>query len=312
MGGMSTDWDYSGSYNWSDDDKTRKKSARDYAKNDNRTYTGNRTQGLEPPVGKEIKTDSPLAQILVVDVTGSMRAWPQLIFEKIPTLYAESNAVLQKADLDDLKNGKTVKDILDMAVIAVGDAKGDAYPIQVVDFSKGTDLVNGINTIYPEGHGGSNKVESYDLAAYFITRHCQTPNVPKGAKPLVIIAGDEGFYDHVQKAWVRKLIGDDLTSNLDAKVVMEELREKCDTYIIRPEIAYPVDVYAKIQTQWEEVFGAERVLRMTDPNRLVDCIIGIAGYAADNFDQGVKILERRQTPKQVKDVLETLHPLLKK
>jgi len=241
-----------------------------------------------------------------------MREWPGLIFEKIPTLYTESNAVLQGVSLKELERGRKLEDLLDMAVIAIGDGPaGDRYPIQVVDFSKGAELVKGVNSIYPEGGGHGNAKESYDLAAYFLLNHCKIPNM-KG-KPLLVVAGDEGFYDKVDALCVKQNIGDDLPQELDSNVVMKKLAERFDTYILRPEpSSYGLDVYRQIHNQWVDVFGAQRVLRMDNPKRLVDCFIGICGYASDNFKISEELLKRRQTPEQVDDVLRTLHPLLSK
>ena len=308
MGGGSTSWSDSHDYDWSSSSTVTKKSARSYAQDDKRTYTGHTSQGLEPPVGKNISTDSSLAALLVVDVTGSMNKWPGLIFEKIPTLYNETNAILQGIDLDELKNGKKLEQLLELAVLAVGDAKGDSFPLQVLDFSKGPDLVNGVNTIFPEGGGGGNAKESYDLAAYYTLHHCKTPKIPKSVKPLLIIAGDEGFYDTIDKRLVKKYIGDDLDNSLTTETMMKKLASKYDTYLLRPEECYEADTYARIHKQWQDVLGVEKVYKMTDPKRLVDCVIGIASLHADKFDLGVQILERRQTASQVKEVLETLHP----
>jgi hypothetical protein len=309
MGGFSTSWGSSSSYDW--DDKATRKSARDYAKSDNRSYTGHNSNGIAPPVGVNIATDSPLAQILVVDVTGSMRSWPSLIFEKIPALYTECNAAMQGFEPEDLKEGNVqLEDILKTSVIAIDDARQrSSHPIQVVDFSSGADLVKGVNEIYPVGGGGGNEMESYDLAAYFITRHCKTPNMSKGAKPTVIIAGDEGFYPDINRDEIKRYMGDDLKRNLKTTTLMERLARDFDTYLLRPELSYYPSTYARIHKEWQDVLGPQNVLKMDDPARLVDCIIGISAFAADSFDQGIHMLERRQTKGQVKEVLRTLHPL---
>ena len=57
---------------------------------------------------------------------------------------------------------------------------------------------------------------------------------------------------------------------------------------------------------------------MEDPKRLVDDFIMICGYASDNYQEGMALLERRQIdPKnpsegleKVKKVLGDLHPIL--
>ena len=79
---------------------------------------------------------------------------------------------------------------------------------------------------------------------------------------------------------------------------------------MRPEPQGNCDVYTRAQNHWVSVLGDQRVLKMEDPKRLVDCFIGICGYASGNFDVAKELLERRQTPSQVKEVLKTLHPII--
>ncbi|MBI5149058.1 VWA domain-containing protein [Candidatus Pacearchaeota archaeon] len=306
MGGSSSSYDTPKSrYNWSDDAKVTRRKASDYAKSDDREYIGHKSKGLPAPVGKEIATDSDLVAIVMLDKTGSMKEAPAKVLEKFATYYSESNALIQGCSLEELKEGKKLENKLEVALLAVGDV-GDSYVLQVTDFAKGKELIKNINEVYPEGGGGSNIVESYDLAAYFLLNHCKTPNVKK---PLLIIAGDEGFYQLVKKDRVKKYIGDTIGQDLDATKMMKELAQKFDTYILRPEMSYSREDYDKVQKQWESVLGPERVMRMLDYSRLIDCAVAIAGYYSQNLGEGVKILKRRQTPEQVKEVLDIIHPL---
>jgi hypothetical protein len=294
------------SYKWDSAPSVSKKSARSYADEDKRKYTPVSEKGIAPPIGLEMIVQTPASAILVVDVTGSMKDWPPLIFEKIPTLYNEANVAMQGIDLKTLQKGRKVEDLLEMAVIAVGDAKNDSYPLQVVNFSKGQDLVDGVNKILPEGRGGPFGAESYELVAHYLLNHCTTS---KKIKPVCIFAVDEQFYKHVEPKEVKDLIGDDLSQSLDSAKVIKELSKKLDIYVLRPEPQGPCEVYERAQKQWTDILGDQRVLKMDDPKRLVDCCIGIVAYAANNYDLGKELLERRQTPDQVKEVLRTLHPL---
>lgn len=308
MGGYSTDYGSSSSYRFDDKPSTTRKTAAAYAKDDKREYTAG--EGLPPIKGKDIGTDSKLVGAILLDVTGSMKEIPELFIKKMPTLYSEANAAIQGKSLNDLKKGEKLDDLFEMAVVAVGDAAGDSCPFQVLDYCKGAELVKGVLGIYPEGRGGGNLKESYDLGAYYLLNHSNTPNVPKGSKPLLIIAGDEGFYDEVRNSWVKKFIGDDLPQNLKTENVMKHLADKFDTYILRPEINYSPSQYAEIQKQWERIFGSQKVLRMKSYERMVDCLIGICGYYSDNFKTSEDLLKRRQTPAQVEEVLTIMHPLL--
>jgi hypothetical protein len=85
-GGGGWDYDYS--------ESALRKSSKEYGEQAKqqgvvRQYTGTQAKGLPPPVGKEIRTDSPTPLAVAVDVTGSMGEWPRIIFEKLPVLYNE-------------------------------------------------------------------------------------------------------------------------------------------------------------------------------------------------------------------------------
>ena len=85
-----------------------------------------------------------------------------------------------------------------------------------------------------------------------------------------------------------------------------------DVYALRPEPQGSSDVYKAAQRHWESLLGPQRVLKMEDPSRLVDCFVGICGYASENFQVAKDLLDRRQSESQVEQVLETLKPLIGK
>ncbi|VVB78020.1 Uncharacterised protein [uncultured archaeon] len=315
MGGSSSDYSSSRDYSFSPAPSVTRKTARDYAVDDKREYVTPVRTGLPGVNGKDISTNSEYAGAILIDQTGSMKKIPEMFFTKISTFYAESNAAIQGKKLKELEKGNTLEDKLDLAIIAIGDSRNprgpERFPFQVLDYCHGTDLVKGVAGIFPEGMGGGNVKESYDLGIYYLANHSKTPNVPKGTKVPLIILGDEGFYPKILASEVNNYMGLNLTSDLDTVTEMKKLKKKFDVFVLRPELSYDSDDYAKVQKQWEDVFGPERVLRMGDNfDRAVDCMIGIFGYAADNFKEAEEMLRRRQTPGQVDDVLRTLHPLL--
>src|SRR3989344_4948981 len=314
MGGSSTDFSSSGDYNFTSTPDVTRKTAADYAKADNRTYTAPK-KGLPAPVGKDVTASSRYNLAVILDQTGSMGEIPRVFIDKMSTMYAETNAAIQGIDLKKLEKGKKLEDKLEVAVVAIGDRRNptirEQYPLQVLDYCKGTDLVKGVLEINPEKLGGGNVKESYDLGAYYLLNHATTPKAQRGIKPLLVILGDEGFYENTSASEVKDLIGDDLPNDLNTVDVLKKLRDKFDTYVLRPEISnYEPEQYANVHRSWEEIFGSERVLKMDSYERVVDVMIGICGYASNNFKVSEDLLRRRQTPAQVDQVLEMLHPLL--
>jgi hypothetical protein len=310
MGGSSTDFSSSGSYDFSDRPDITRRSARDYAKADRREYVAPSTPGLASIKGKDISTDSALAMAIILDNTGSMKDIPRLFINKMSTFYAEANAAIQGKDPKDLAKGNTLEDKLDISVVTINDSNFSSTPLQVLPYCHGAELVKGVLGIFPEGGGGPGIEESYELGAYYLLNHSETPKVPAGRKPLLIILGDESFYSKIRARDVKNLIGDDLPKDIESKDVMKALAQKFDSYVLRPEISYSESEYAEVQKQWEEVFGQQKVMKMKSYERVVDCMIGICGYASNNFNVSEDLLRRRQTDAQVNQVLETLHPLL--
>jgi hypothetical protein len=310
MGGASSYSERPSSYDWSDEEKVTKRSARSYAADDGRVYKGYSSKGLEPPIGMNITTKSILPEVIMADLTGSMRYVPKLLFEKLPVLYDETNAVLHGYGPKEMKEREgQVPDDLEISVVGIGDAYVDSYPLQVTNFEKKSGLVNSINKIFPEGGGGGGLMESYELGLYFLLKHCEMSNVSEN-RPLCIIVGDEAFYDEVNRAQVESLIGDNLEQNLSTVKVIQELKKKFEVYILRPELTYGKDEYKKIEEKWKKVLDPQHVVKVEDPQRIVDDIVGINAIASNNFDKGLEMLKRRQKPEQVDVVLRDLHPLI--
>lgn len=241
-------------------------------------------------VSKNLKTNTSYPLVVAVDVTGSMSEWPKIVFEKLPLLHKEADRYFPGTEI---------------SFCAVGDGHSDSYPLQVCEFGKGPTLDDYIKSLYPEGNGGGQSCESYDLAAYFYLKHCE---IPKAKKPILIFTGDEGIYQLMNKDLVKKYIGDDLSEKVSAKEIFGQLCQKFDTYIIRKEYTCGYGSEEdKIHKQWQEYLGSkEKVIKLDDPRRIVDCMIGIIAGAAGNFDDYTQRLSQRQTPGQVSQVMNSL------
>jgi hypothetical protein len=289
-GGGGWDYDYS--------ESALRKSSKEYAAEAKRegvvrAYAGSQQSGLPPPVGRTVRSESPTPLVVGVDVTGSMGEWPGIIFGKLPVLYNEVKLHLPEVEI---------------SFCAIGDANIDRFPLQVCDFGKGKALEPGLNAICPEGGGGGGIKESYELAAYFYARHAE---LPRAERALFVFCGDEAFYDRIKVSTVQRTIGDVIPDDLDSAAVFAELGRKFDVYALRvPYEDQERDDY--IHGRWQEVLGRQRVLRMEDPKRIVDCVIGLGAILADEADSFSSRLAIRQTPSQVAEVMRALHPALGK
>nr|MDO8079229.1 hypothetical protein [Candidatus Freyarchaeota archaeon] len=288
MGGYGSDYDYSTT------DTVVKRSVKSYNIDQGREYTEVKSI-LPPPKGKVLVTKAKLPLVVAVDVTGSMREFPKIIFEKLCILYNEVLFFLP----EDLKNS------FEISFAALGDAYCDQAPLQVTNFATGPELDLNIQSLYPEGGGGGHARETYELVAYYYAMKCELLNAQDQPRPIFIFVGDEGFYSKVSRDHIMNLIGDKPRTDVDSKEVFDVLMKKFSTYILR--VKYGGTYEEVIQKQWEETLGKERVFVMEDPRRVVDTIIGIVAAQVDKFDEFKERIEIRQTPNQVEQVYTTLN-----
>ncbi len=151
---------------------------------------------LVDPRGKTISSDSRNVIVFGIDGTGSMVNWPAEIFDRLPLLYQTLSQY--RADLE-------------VSFGVIGDATCDSYPLQVNSFGKGVSLEDHINALFPEGGGGGQVSESYELFGYFALNNVKVPNA---VSPFLFICGDEKFYTAIDPDQVEHYIGDRLQGPL--------------------------------------------------------------------------------------------------
>ena len=244
-------------------------------------------------VPESISTDSDAPLMILCDVTGSMGDWPATIFSKLPYL--------------DLEGKEYLGPNMEISFAAIGDAHSDQYPIQVRGFNKGTELKNELEKLVIEGNGGGQSSESYELTALYYARNA---NMPNAARPIMIIIGDEGFYDTITKAHAKFAHVSLQDSHLNTKELFRELQEKFSVYLIRKP--YDSGGEATIQKRWEELIGEEHIAMLPSADRVVDVIFGILAQEKNRVDYFRKEIEGRQRKDQVNTVyksLKTIHAM---
>jgi hypothetical protein len=280
-GPNTTDWKTPSGYKY---DSARKpyldKLAAAASKAGPRTYS----IGTEPdwdlvnPFGKTISSDSKNPVIVAVDVTGSMSEWPGEIFDRLPLLYQTLSQY---------------RDDVEICFAAIGDAYSDRYPLQVNDFGKGLDLEKKLKALYPEGAGGGQVSESYELFAYDILNHCKTKNA---ISPFLIIYGDEKFYKKVDEQQVKHLIGDKLEGKLDSDKVWQGLMQRFNLFYLQKPYGsgYDSDVTKEVRDYWAKTIGRERVIALPEKERAVDVAIGLIAKSWGEYGDFTKNLAARQ------------------
>ncbi|MHC9542106.1 MAG: hypothetical protein AB9903_21565 [Vulcanimicrobiota bacterium] len=276
---------------YSEDTKARS-SDKSAGKSDRKSLyesAGKAQKGTEAPVGKELVTDSAHPIVIMVDVTGSMSTWPEIIFEKLPLLGQEVERYFTDYAI---------------SFTAVGDADCDSYPLQVRDFAKGPALDDHLKNLYPEG-GGGDIPESYDLAAYYYLNHC---TMERAIAPISILVCDAPPHDELKASAVKKYVGDTVQSNLDSAEIIRRLAGRFSFYLVLKDFS-PADDTTKY---WQNLLGRERVLPFQEPRDIVEVLIGIIALEAGAFEDFRGRVTERHTdkPDRVTRVMRSLKTVL--
>ncbi len=229
--------------------------------------------------GKVITTASENPVVFAIDVTGSMQDWPSEIFDRLPLFYQTLSQYRPDVEI---------------SFAAIGDANGDNYPLQVNNFGKGVELEDHIKALCPEGGGGGQFSESYELFGYFALKKVEMPNAKS---PFLLICGDEKFYSKVEPGQVEHYIGDRLQSPLEGKAVWEGLMQRFNVFFLhkpyeggdRPEVDREVVEY------WAAAIGRQRIIELPGSDRVVDIAMGIIAKHWGQYGDFKGSMDARQT-----------------
>lgn len=288
-------------YSWGDDVSTWRNPGRyDYGaakrayvdptvKLDTREYVERYepNNGLVNPHKKELVSKSKNPIIVGIDCTGSMSEWPAEIFDRLP-LFAQTLA--------------KYREDVEISFSVIGDAYSDQYPLQIAQFAKGVELDELLNAFYPEGGGGGQTCETYELWAYFMLNHVKTPNAEK---PFMIIMGDEDYYKKVNKDQIQHYIGDKITEDVDAEHVWDKLAEKFNIFLLRKEY-FSEESDQRILESWRKVLGRQKVIHIPCKERAVDVAMGIIARGWGKYGDFRTNIEARQDEENIKRVEDAI------
>ena len=200
-----------------------------------------------------------------LDVTGSMGKIPEVIV---------------KEKLDKIMSTLINHGVNDAAVFfgAIGDhSRGirntsDTYPLQVGQFESGTDeLVSCLSSVFLEGGGGGNSVESYCLAHFFAGKHTSIDCYEKrGKKGFLFTIGDEGNHRLFSAADQMKIFGYEAAEDMTDEEMLAMAQRMYHVFHIHcNETSYRND--ATVINYWKTLLG-ERLIIMDDYNDVAEII----------------------------------------
>jgi hypothetical protein len=205
------------------------------------------------------------AVAVMFDVTGSMKTVPQIMQKNLCTLF---DLLVER------------KYLIDPAVLVggIGDATCDVAPLQVGQFESGNEVEDDLSRLYLEGGGGGQKMESYELALYFLARKTDLDCLEKrGQRGYAFIIGDELPYGRIKRREVEHFFGDQLQEDIPLEKIVAEVCKKYELFFILPNMtSYYND--PEILETWRELLG-QNVLRLPDPALISETIANTIGLA---------------------------------
>lgn len=263
---------------------------------------GKRAADLAPD---RIKTRSKSPLAIMCDVTGSMGSWPATIFSKLPYLEIEGKQYLG--------------DDLEISFCAFGDLYSDKYPLQVRQFSKGTDLKVQLEALVIEGGGGGQVKESPEIAALYYARNV---DMPVASKPIAIIITDESLYETVNKDDAKAHAKVDAEARIRTKDIFDELKRRYAVYLVRkpysPMSGDGISSTDKgIVKDWLQYLDEDHIVTLPNEERVLDIIFGILAKETDRVEYFRDELKERQLKDKGGDkkvevalkALETIHKI---
>lgn len=241
--------------------------------------TGKKAVNMAPD---RIKTKSKAPLAILCDVTGSMGKWPAAIFSKLPYLEIEGKEYLG--------------DDLEISFCAFGDIYSDQYPLQVRQFSKGTDLKVQLEALVIEGNGGGQVKESAEVAALY---YAHNVDMPMAAKPILIIITDESLYETVNKEDAKTHAKVDVEARIKTKDIFDELKRRYAVYLVRkPYQAMVGDELSgtdkSIVKDWLKHLDEEHIVTLPNEERVLDIIFGVLAKETDRINYFRDELKDRQ------------------
>ena len=194
--------------------------------------------------------------ILGLDVTGSLGQAAVEIAKKLNTIM--TNLYDKVTDVE-------------FCIMGIGDLYCDRGPIQISQFESDIRIAEQLDKVWFEFGGGGNNSESYTVAWYMGSRHCDLDCWKRGKKGIIITMGDERCNPYLPKNKLQRLTGDTLEGDIETTTLYDEASQKFDIYHIQVNHGREWDLDG-IKKSWE--FLGDNYLEANMDN-IADVIIDI-------------------------------------
>jgi hypothetical protein len=206
---------------------------------------------------------------------------------------------------------------------ATGDANSDDCPIQVCDFNTGIELDNELKKLYLEGAGGGQRMETYELSAYYFAHYCDIDNAKT---PFIFFIVDEAPYPNVTKRFIKEHMGDVVSENVDSKQAFRDLFRAFhgNVFIFQNKYGNSDSHTDEIRLVWEEILGEEykdHLIPITEEKSIVDLLLGIIAmvsgsrslttYKTDMVSRGQSETRIEKVEKSLESISKAIVPRVK-
>lgn len=194
--------------------------------------------------------------IVAFDVTGSMGRIPEDLVKNHFTKLMETL----------INNG--LPDVT-ICFCAVGDHYTDSAPFQVGQFESGDiELDADLTSIWLEGNGGGQKMESYMFPWLFAARHTSTDSFEKrNKKGFLFTIGDEWNHPQVESKALKQVLGYKESSDEASEKLLKEAQEKWEVFHIHCSDG---NYGESVSSRWKDLLGERCVI--VDSSKIVDVI----------------------------------------
>lgn len=156
----------------------------------------------------------------------------------------------------------------------IGDQYSDSSPLQVGQFESGTkELDMWLTKIYLEGNGGGQRMESYQLAWLFASRHTSIDCFEKrGEKGFLFTIGDEACHRKLEEDGFERIMG-----YKHAGMTREQLLKEAEKmyHVFHIHINHGGN-YSDIVDDWKKLLG-ERCIVLDDYKAVAEVIASTVG-----------------------------------
>jgi hypothetical protein len=218
--------------------------------------------------------------ILASDVTGSMGMVAHALMSNgLNTLATE---IYERRPVSDPH----------VMVMAVGDAKVDAAPLQATQFEADIRLADQVRRLWLEGGGGGNGGESYSAAHWFAGMRTDVDSVKlRGKKGYLFTIGDEPIHDGLFREELERIFGERFERGLSARECLALAERSYEVFHVVIMEGYAGTAFGHVMRTWEPLLPG-RILVLEDHRRLAEAVVSAiqvaegadAGSVADSWD----------------------------